>query len=197
MIRLPQSLKEIDKLKVKEYTEIRDNLVTGDLVFCSGKYWISGVIRYFSGSMFSHVGIIYRDVYLNRVMILEAEIIYGVRLAPLSKYMKDYHGNRKPYKGRMLLAKMRKPISEEEMKKVISYGMDELTRPYDNWEIFRILLRVLFRKGRKERNRSYICSELVSDAFKQIGIKFKANNTYISPDEIAKDINVEFIERIL
>jgi len=92
---------------------------------------------------------------------------------------------------------MRKPILEEEMKKVISYGMDELTRPYDNWEIFRILLRVLFRKGRKERNRSYICSELVSDAFKQVGIKFKANNTYISPDEIAKDINVEFIERIL
>ncbi len=197
MIPVPSSLKEIGKLKVTPYSEVRDKLETGDLVFCSGKYAISGIIRYFSKSMFSHVGIIYRDTNLDRVLILEAEIIYGVRLAPLSKYMKDYHGNHKPYNGRMLLAKWKNPIPAEELKTAISFGMDELTRPYDNWEIFRILLRVLFRIGRKERNRSYICSELIVECFKKIDIKFKKNNTYISPDEVAKDPKIQFIERIL
>ena len=80
MIPVPSSLKEIGKLKVTPYSEVRDKLETGDLVFCSGKYAISGIIRYFSKSMFSHVGIIYRDTNLDRVLILEAEIIYGVRL---------------------------------------------------------------------------------------------------------------------
>ena len=111
--------------------------------------------------------------------------------------MKDYHGNHKPYNGRMLLAKWKNPIPAEELKTAISFGMDELTRPYDNWEIFRILLRVLFRIGRKERNRSYICSELIVECFKKIDIKFKKNNTYISPDEVAKDPKLQFIERIL
>ena len=65
MIPVPSSLKEIGKLKVTPYSEVRDKLETGDLVFCSGKYAISGIIRYFSKSMFSHVGIIYRDERLS------------------------------------------------------------------------------------------------------------------------------------
>lgn len=197
MIPVPSNLREMDLLPVVAYEDVRSKLKTGDLIFCSGKYPISGIIRYFSKSMFSHVGIIYRDTYLDRVLILEAEIIYGVRLAPLSKYMKDYHGNHRPYHGRMLLARLKEPLDETSLKKVISYGMDELTRPYDNWEIIRIMLRVLFKLGRKERNRSYICSELIASAYKTIGLKIKSNNTYISPDEIAKDKRVEFIERIL
>ncbi len=193
----PESLKAIEKLPVRTYSEIRSDLKTGDLVFCSGKYWISGVIRYFSNSLFSHVGIIYRDEKMDRVMILEAEIIYGVRFAPLSKYLKDYHGNHRPYKGKMILARLKQHLNEEELKQVISFGMDELTRPYDNWEIVRILMRVLFKKGRKERNRSYICSELVTSSLKNVKIVFKPNNTYISPDEIYKDPRIEFVERIL
>lgn len=197
MLSRPNSIREIKQIPVVPYATVREDLQTGDLVFCSGRYWISKWIRYFSKSMFSHVGIIYKDEYLDRVLILEAEIIYGVRLAPLSKYLKDYHGNHRPYRGYMLLARLNTPISQNELKQVISFGLDELTRPYDNWEIFRILLRVMFKVGKKERNRSYICSELVASAFKKANIKFKANNTYISPDEVARFPGLQFIKRIL
>jgi len=191
------SSKSLDVLTIIPYDDARKSLKTGDLIFCSGRYWISHVIQFFSKSTFSHVGIIYRDEELDRVLILESEIFYGVRLAPLSKYLKDYHGRNKPYKGRMLVAQLNPNPSLDRHQEVVSFGMDELTRPYDNYEIFRILLRALFKTGKKEKNRSYICSELVNDCFSKINIKFKPRNTYISPDEIWRDDRVEYLKRIL
>ena len=51
----------------------------------------------------------------------------------------------------------------EDLNKGISFGLDELTRPYDNFEIVRIMIRILFHISKRERNRNYICSELVRD----------------------------------
>jgi hypothetical protein len=75
--------------------------------------------------------------------------------------------------------------------------LDELARPYDNWEIIRIMIRILFKKGKREKNKNYICSELVRDAFAKAGVIFKYNDTYISPQEIWKDSRVEIKYRIL
>lgn len=83
------------------------------------------------------------------------------------------------------------------MNKAISFGLDELTRPYDNWEIIRIMTRILLRIGKREKNKNYICSELVRDAFAKSGVIFRLNDTYISPQEIWKDIRVEMKYRIL
>ena len=85
----------------------------------------------------------------------------------------------------------------EKVKKVISFGMDELTRPYDNWEIMRIAMRILFRRGRKDRDRKYICSELVYEAFRKADIAFRFNRNSISPDDIWKDARVEMKFRIM
>ena len=52
----------------------------------------SKAIQKFTCSVWSHVGMIYRDPTLKRVFILESETLIGVRLAPLSKYLRDYHG---------------------------------------------------------------------------------------------------------
>ena len=57
--------------------------------------------------------------------------------------------------------------------------MDELTKPYDNFEIIRIGLRILFRISRHTRDRKYICSKLVYDCFDRIGVPFNLRDDYV------------------
>lgn len=189
--------KQLKELPVIRYEKIRDYLETGHIFFTSGSYLFSGIIQRLTKSVWSHVAIIYKDEKLGRVLVLEAEPYVGIRLIPLSKYISDYQGKKRPYKGQVVVAKLNFDLEEERLNKAISFGLDELTRPYDNWEIVRIMLRILFRIGKRERNRSYICSELVRDSFAKAGVIFNMNDSYISPQEIWKDPRVEIKYRVL
>ena len=140
---------------------------------------------------------IYKDPTLRRVFILESETLIGVRLAPLSKYLQDYHGKNRPYRGNMVLARVQPQIDADKLNYAISYGMDELTKPYDNLEIMRIGLRILFRVSRRTRDRKYICSELVYDCFDRIGVPFSLRDEYVSPDDIWLDEQVQPLYRIM
>ncbi len=190
------SRKEIKKLPVHNYDLARDDIKTGDLFFCSGDYFFSRAIQYFSKSPFSHVGVIYKEENLHRILFLESELLYGVRMAPLSKYMRDNNGRHRPYKGTVLIAAVQ-GMDPEKVKQVISFGMDELTRPYNNWEILRILTRIIFKKGRRTRSRRYICSEYVQRCFAMAGKEFTYNNGFIDPNSIWEDKDVQLKFRVL
>jgi uncharacterized protein YycO len=58
-------------------------------------------------------------------------------------------------------------------------------------------MRILFRRGRKNRDRKYICSELVYEAFRKADVSFKFNRNSISPDDIWKDERVTMQFRIM
>jgi hypothetical protein len=191
------SKQEIVDIQKIEYKRVRDHLKTGDLVFCSGNYFFSKIIQRLTKSSFSHVGVIYIDDNLGRVLLLESEALIGVRLIPLSKYIEDYKGKKKPYKGNMLIAHVDEKIEQKDLNNGISHGLDELTRPYDNWEIIRIFLRIVFKTGKRERNRNYICSELVHLIFKKAKVYFQFEDSYISPDSIWMDDRVKLKYRLL
>ncbi|MEW8396985.1 MAG: YiiX/YebB-like N1pC/P60 family cysteine hydrolase, partial [Candidatus Thiodiazotropha sp.] len=133
----PLTKEEIEQLPVQPYDAMRRELQTGDLVFCSGSYFFSHAVQKFTNSVWSHVGMIYRDPTLERVFVLESETLIGVRLAPLSKYLRDYHGRNRPYKGNIVIARVHPAVDENKLNHAISYAMHELTKPYDNFEILR------------------------------------------------------------
>lgn len=193
----PLTKKQIKELPVIPYEKVREHIKTGHIFFSSGSYAFSGIIQRLTKSAWSHVAIVYKDEALERVLILEAEPRIGIRICPLSKYIHDYKGSRRPYKGQIVLAQLNFDLEKEKLDKAISFGLDELTRPYDNWEIIRIMTRILFRIGKKEKNKNYICSELVRDAFAKAGVVFRLNDTYISPQEIWKDVRVTMKYRVL
>jgi len=193
----PLSKKEIEQLPINPYDTMRENLQTGDLVFCSGSYFFSRAVQKFTHSVWSHVGMIYKDPTLERVFVLESETLIGVRLAPLSKYLRDYHGKNCPYKGNIVIARVNPPVDDKKLNHAISYGMDELTKPYDNFEILRIGIRILFKISRRKRDRKYICSELVYDSFDSIGVPFNLRDEYVSPDDIWQDNQVQPQYRII
>jgi cell wall-associated NlpC family hydrolase len=188
---------EIQRLPRVPYEQVRDVLQTGDLVFCSGSYLFSRAIQRFTQSVWSHVGIVYRDEQLQRVFVLESETGIGVRLAPLSKYLRDYHGRRRPYRGQIVVARVSATLDHEALRRLVSSGMDELTKPYDNLEILRIALRILLRIGRRTHDRKYICSELVDLCFRQVGVRFHLRDNFISPIDIWLDPAVQPTHRIL
>lgn len=193
----PLLKQQIRQLPVTPYEQVRDQLRTGDLLFCSGSYLFSHAIQRFTRSVWSHVGIVYRDEALQRLFVLESETGIGVRLAPVSKYLRDYHGRRRPYRGQIVVARVQPEVDRERVHKAISFGMDELTKPYDNSEILRIMMRILFRVSRRTRDRKYICSELVFECYRQAGVSFKLNDRFVSPDDIWRDAQVVSWQRIL
>jgi hypothetical protein len=193
----PISKQALKKMPVISYQGIREHLKTGHIFFSSGSYLFSGIIQKLTKSTWSHVAVIYKDEELDRVMVLEAEPSVGIRLIPLSKYLHDYKGTKRPYKGQVMLAQLNIDVEKEKLNKGISFGLDELTRPYDNYEIVRIMIRILFHISKREKNRNYICSELVRDIFAKAGVIMRYNDTYISPDNIWKDERVEMKYRIL
>lgn len=193
----PITKKQIALLDKLRYDSLRGQLQTGDLVFCSGNYQFSKIIQYFTKSVWSHVGVIYKDENLGRMLILESEVGIGVRLCPMSKYLKDYHGKNKPYKGFVVIARVQPTVDQSRVKKIISYGLDELTKPYDNWEIIRIMIRIMFKITRRTKDRKYICSELIDECYKQAGVKFQLMDEFVSPDDIWNDEKVVKLGRVL
>ena len=147
------------------YDAVLDSLRSGDLVFCSGSYLFSGLIQRFTKSVWSQVGVIYRDENLGRVFVLESEVGVGVgvRRVPVSKDLRDYHGRRRPYRGQIVVGRLRPALTVDPVRQGVSFGMDLLTRPDDNNEILRIAMRIAFRVGRRARDRKFICSELVEE----------------------------------
>lgn len=189
--------RQIARLPVRRYDAVRADLRSGDLVFCSGSYFFSGLIQRFTRSVWSHVGIVYRDEQLQRLFILESEAGIGVRLVPISKYLRDYHGRRRPYRGQIVIARVNPEPGEALARQAVSFGMDLLTKPYDNFEILRIAARIAFRVGRRTQDRKFICSELVDECYRAAGVRFTRRDNYISPDDIWRDPAVALFSRVL
>jgi Permuted papain-like amidase enzyme, YaeF/YiiX, C92 family len=189
--------KQLKEMPVIPYEKVRNFVKTGDIFFSSGSYAFSGIIQKLTKSTWSQVAVVYKDEELGRVLVLEAEPAVGIRLIPLSKYLNDYKDKRRPYKGQIAIASLNVDLEKEKLNRGISFGLDELARPYDNFEIVRIMMRILFHISKREKNRNYICSELVRDVFAKAGIIIHYKDTYISPDNIWSDERVQLKYRIL
>ncbi len=154
------------------------------------------MIQKITASPWSHVGIVLRLDSIDRILLLESVEDMGVRFAPLSKYLKDYE-NGKPYKGRAVLARC-SDVSPAVIAGISTFGIDELTQPYDKDEIAKIMARIALGVGKKERDREYICSELVYECFANAGRNFDYNaKGFISPEDIWMDNKLSLVGRVL
>ena len=91
-------------------------------------------------------------------------------------------------------------VDKQIVGRLATFGIDELTRPYDKDEIAKILARVVLGIGKKERDREYeyICSELVYECFSNSGLMFDYDQRgFVSPENIWRDDDVVLVGRIL
>lgn len=186
---------KFEGLGLSRYEDIRAEIRTGDLLLCSGNYAISRIIEHFSDSMFSHVGLLY--CWNDRVLVFESVEDDGVRLVPLSHYVRDYENTGAAYDGRLFIGRHDEPLDPARIDAMLGRAADELNRKYDREEMFEILARITIGLGRHEDDAAYICSEFVERCFREIGILFQRDpKDYIFPEHIAADPNVQALWEI-
>lgn len=185
----------LQSLTPLDYAGLRDELASGDLVFASGEYLFSRFVRLFTGSAWSHVGIIVRVPGIDRVMLLESVEDIGVRLVRLSKYFRDYD-RQNAYRGEVVVARIA-GMTNDIAERVIASGFDKLARPYDRVQMLRIGLKVMFGAGAARPDEFYLCSELVQDCFAESGIIFENGaDGFATPASIWADRRVKLIGRV-
>lgn len=191
----PITREVLQALPRQDYSALRSSLRTGDLLFACGDYPISRLIRRLTGSPWSHCGMVFRLDAIDQVLLLESVEAVGVRFAPLSKYTRDYWRGR-PYRGRVVLARV--DGAEGLAARLGQFGINQLTRPYDWWEMLRVLYRLLFGRQRRHRDRAYVCSELVYESFLDAGLKLNTDaRGFVSPDNLWRDARVNLLARIV
>jgi Permuted papain-like amidase enzyme, YaeF/YiiX, C92 family len=180
------------------YQALRDTVKSGDILFYSGEDEVSKLIRWATHSIWSHIGIIVKIDKLNRVLLLESVENMGVRLIPLSKYIKNIeeYADEEKFDARLVIARHRL-LSSRKIKKMLSFGIDQITRPYDHHEIQRIIQRIIAGEGKANRDRAFMCSELVYECLSIVDIEIAFNPMgFISPEDIWTNPHIEVIAEI-
>lgn len=174
------------------YDEVRSQIYDGDILLCSGKGPFSKLIQRFTKSNWSHVGLIIWSRVFDRLMVLESKESRGVRSVPLSSYVRDMEGSGKGYNGRVHIYRDSRVFEalklEDDYRGLGAFAIDHLGYPYDNDEIARIAWRVATKKkkGKRKKDKEYICSEFAAECFEQVGIEFKGDpRGFITPDNFA------------
>lgn len=188
---------EFPSLATKQYSSLRNEIRSGDILLCSGNAIFSSLIQKATGSIWSHVGFILRVDAIDRIMILESVESIGVRAIPLSNYIKDYNATGKPYPGRLMLARHH-DVKQENIPKLSRVAVDLLGYPYRTEEIAHIAARISMQNlgmpaeaHDANGQRAFICSEYAQVCFQSIGVNVEFNSEgYIAPCDFARSPRV-------
>lgn len=132
-----------------DYADARIDIQSGDLLAWSGHSLFSRLIKLFTESSFTHVGIAYRTG--NRLFVIEAMEGRGVRLFPLSRRLPFFW--------------IRPTIRKHEWNSIIEEtAIKRIGERYS----FTECARALFRKATKKDNK-WQCAEFASYILSLIG----------------------------
>lgn len=180
------------------YSAVRDQLKTGDIILMAGESVFSWAIRRFTGSKWSHVGMVVRSPDIDAVLLWEStttghpedyatpdgrEPKRGVQLPPLSKRVRDYDG-------KVALRRLDRALTKAEVQRLTAFRHEVKDRDYD-FDALQ-LLRSAMDEGLFWRNRedlqSFFCSELIAEGYQRMGLlpETKPSNEY-TPDDFARD----------
>ena len=178
-----------------KYEKLRTKLKTGDIVLFSGKGFVSWLIKWFTKSKWSHVGMAMRILDYDMVLLWESTTLTktkdihgksrsGVRIVPLSKALANYKGEvgiryLLTNKGlnKDVLAKMRNEFTGRKYEQ----NMLQLFKSAYDWTL-----------GKNKRDMSSVfCSELIAEAYQRLGyLSTKQPSNEYTPDDFGADIQL-------
>ena len=179
-----------------KYSEIRNSLQTGDIVLFSGKGRISNIIKWFTKSAWSHVGMVIRSTEWDMLLLWESTTLsklkdiqsgvarQGVQLVPLSERIKTYDG-------RIGIRRLQthKAIRHQPL---MDFRQEVKGRAYEESKIELFKSAYDGPLGQNEEDLSSLfCSELVAEAYQRMGLIDNAlsSNEY-TPADFGGDIGL-------
>ncbi len=165
-----------------DYEESRELIKNGDVIMYRGRSLESKIIRWATGSRYSHAGL--AAWWNNRLMVMEA-VGKGVVVTPISK-------NVRSYPGRVEWFTSIEEIPEDQRLRMIEFAQLELGKEYALWRALFLGIRVLFQRTVESRDnlrreRQLFCSHYVAQAYNSIGrdLKKEVSDRFMSPGDIA------------
>lgn len=166
----------LDKYPTENYKNIFENIKNGDLVFFSGNTYSENVGKWFTDSIFTHVGILFTDENQD-VYILDSDVGQkvkdGVRVQLLNDKIKRYKGS--------------KVVGYRPINKEINYNiLEEIFNKdkdldFDCWMLDWILSPLGIGRLFKKDDRVF-CSEYIHSVLKRCGVITNNTPSYeISP----------------
>ncbi len=173
-------------MEIVAYHDIRHTLNTGSVVLFDGQGKAASIIKFASGSHWSHVGMITRDAELDMVLVFESSKDRGpskrpgVRLVPLT----DALGS-----GVIAVRRLIPSLAPYEIACFASWRRSSLGRPYEQnlFELWKSAYDGPLGQN-AEALHSLFCSELVAESFQRMELlsEDKASNEY-TPGDFASD----------
>jgi hypothetical protein len=196
----------LERLPPRPYAEIEREVRTGDLILCSGSSFFSRLIRWATGSPWSHIALVVRVEEIGRVMVFESVERIGVRAVALRSFLTRDSNGRKPYPGKLLLARhdeFEAKVDPGRLAKMADFAVDRLGSPFNPKEITKIGLRILAGAlnlripGRLNPDDEFICSEYVGRCYERIGIRIPWDGRgFIAPSDFAQDPHLHALAQI-
>lgn len=148
-----------------------EKMMTGDLILVRGnRFPTSNLIRFITGSPYTHVGIAFDESTVFEVDAFEQLTRRAIR-----------HDDYVVVRLKNTLTTKQKSILKQSMRQ-----MEANSKGYDWFMIFSIIVQRAFKVPlRVEDPHRYICSEVVDRLYLQIGIDLlETRDIFISPDEL-------------
>lgn len=158
------------------YRDIRPKLNTGDIVLFSGKGGISDGIKWFTGSDWSHVGMVFNIPQMNIVLLWESTTLSnlkdvldkkakrGVQLVPLKERVDTY-------KGAIAVRQLQVNRTPRMMEALLAFRGEVRDRPYEQskLELIQSAYDGWLGENREDLS-SLFCSELVAESYQRMGL---------------------------
>ena len=164
------------------YEDIRSQIKDGDVLMFKGRYFSSSIIRWLTGSFYSHAGI---AVWWNRRLMVMEAVERGVGILPLSRKIGSYRGDVEWFCSK-------KEIPERDRLRMILFAQEELGKSYARWREILFGWKILLRRNLSEkdelrRENKLYCSQYVARTYNAIGLDLKKNrdDRFMSPDDVA------------
>ncbi len=169
-------------IPVVDYEQSRSEIRSGDVLLYRGRTWPSRIIRWATGSCYSHAGL--AAWWNNRLMVMEA-VGKGVVVTPISQNIRSYHGSVEWFT-------CAEGIPDAQRLQMIEFAQRELGKEYAFWRTLLLGIRVLFQrnprsKDRLRREERLFCSHYVAETYNSIGkdLKIGVSDRFMSPGDIA------------
>ena len=175
----------------------------GDVLLVEGSTRISVTIKYLTQSSWSHAALCVGDPMAvapdggEPRVLLEADVIAGVRIVPISNYATQHTRICRPV-----------GLSNDEIDRVVAYATARLGRQYDRkhvWDLARYLLptppipprwrRRMLAIGSGDPTRA-ICSTLIAEAFDSVGYPILPHPLLARGGEPEADVDAVEVKRI-
>jgi hypothetical protein len=192
--------KVLTTLKPEPLEAIARRVRDGDILLCSGNDPFSKLIGWSTRSPWTHVALAYRWPALGRIMVFESVQKLGVRAVPLEKFISQSSTGKKPYPGKIILARYEgyaekggKPGSAA-MNRLAKFAVDRFGQPFAGIEIVKIAVRICLGSFHRKMPKSlgpkdeFICSEYAAKCFDAVGIEIQWDGLgFIAPADFARD----------